>query len=48
MVNHEMTFDEIFRFIRDGDRRMLIGFAIECAIMLSPIALFVGAYWAGK
>ena len=46
--NYVMTFDEIFRAIRGGDRCMLVGFAIECAIMLSPVAIFVGAYWFGK
>lgn len=43
-----MTFDETFRAIRGGDLRILAALAIECAIMLSPVALFVGAYLAGK
>lgn len=37
--NGIMTFGETFRAIRGGDFRVLAAFMIECAIMLSPVAL---------
>jgi len=46
-VNYTMTWDETFRAIKGGDIGCIIALTIECAIMLSPVALFYGA-WALK
>ena len=43
-----LTFGEMFTAMRMGDVRMMIGFAVECAIMSSPIAILVGAWVAPR
>lgn len=41
-----MTFGETWMAIKGGDIGVICAFALECAIMLSPLLIVVGAWYA--
>lgn len=48
MKDRPMTWEETFMAIRQGDIGTIIAFTLECLIMLSPILIAFGVWFATK